>query len=51
MEAHTAEVCDVEVAIKLFINEKLYRRGAITEEMYERAKPIILRGSEKYIRG
>lgn len=47
MEAQTAAGCDVEIAIKLFINEKLYRRGAITEEMYERAKPVILRGAAK----
>jgi uncharacterized protein YqgQ len=43
----------VELAIaeiKLHINQKLYQRGALTEEMYTKAKEIILRevGIGKY---
>ncbi len=29
--------------IKLYINEKLYKKGSITEEMYIAAKDFILR--------
>lgn len=34
------------VEIKLNINQKLYKKGAITEEMYTKAKDIILRRCE-----
>jgi len=30
------------VEIKLYVNEKLYVKGVITEEMYIRAKEIII---------
>jgi len=29
--------------IKLHVNQKLYQKGAITEEMYTRAKDLILK--------
>ena len=32
------------VEIKLHVNQKLYQNGAITEEMYTRAKEAILKG-------
>jgi len=31
------------IEIKLHINQKLYQKGAITEEMYVRAKDLILK--------
>jgi len=31
------------IEIKLHINQKLYQKGAITEEMYTRAKDLILK--------
>jgi len=31
------------IAIKLSINQRLYNMGALTEEMYTRAKDIILK--------
>ena len=35
---------ELEVEIKLHINKRLYELGLITEEMYTRAKEIILKG-------
>lgn len=35
---------NLEVEIKLLINLRLYEQGNITEEMYVRAKEMILRG-------
>ena len=34
----------LEVEIKLHINKRLYEVGLITEEMYSRAKEVILKG-------
>jgi|GEM_PF-2123495 len=34
----------VVIEIKLFVNQKLYNKGAITQEMYARAKEMILKG-------
>ena len=31
------------IAIKMSINQRLYEKGALTEEMYTRAKNIILK--------
>lgn len=31
------------IEIKLYINQRLYQQGAITEEMYGRAKEMILK--------
>jgi uncharacterized protein YqgQ len=35
---------ELEIEIKLHINKRLYEKGLITEEMYTRAKEIILKG-------
>jgi len=35
----------VVIEIKLFVNQRLYNKGAITQEMYTRAKEMILKGS------
>ena len=35
----------VVIEIKLHINQKLYQAGAITEEMYTKAKDLILRST------
>ncbi len=32
-----------EIQLKLTVNERLYQQGAITEEMYIKAKEIILK--------
>jgi hypothetical protein len=32
------------IAVKLSINQRLYNLGSLTEEMYTRAKDIILKG-------
>jgi len=34
----------VIIEIKLYINQKLYQKGALTEEMYTKAKELILKG-------
>lgn len=34
---------EVDIEIKLHINQKLFEKGYITEEMYESAKIIILK--------
>jgi hypothetical protein len=31
------------IEIKLYINRKLYQKGALTEEMYNKAKELILK--------
>lgn len=31
--------------IKLYVNQRLYEKGAITEEMYTKAKELILQSS------
>lgn len=31
------------IEIKLFVNRRLYEKGALTEEMYMRAKELILK--------
>ena len=38
------------IEIKLHINQKLYQKGALTEEMYTRAKELILQehGKDTY---
>ena len=33
----------VTIEIKLYINQRLYEKGALTEELYMRAKELILR--------
>lgn len=33
------------IEIKLHINQKLYQKGVLTEEMYNKAKELILRGN------
>ena len=35
---------EFELELKLHINKRLYERGVLTEEMYTRAKKIILEG-------
>ena len=35
------------VEIKLCVNRRLRERGVITEEMYERAKELILKGDRQ----
>ena len=35
----------VVIEIKLHVNQKLYEKGAITEEMYTRAKEMILKAA------
>ena len=35
----------VLIEIKLKVNQELYRRNAITEEMYSKAKELILKGT------
>ena len=39
------------VEIKLYINHRLYSKGALTEEMYTKAKDIILKdaGRSTYV--
>jgi len=37
------------VEIKLNINHKLYEKGYITEEMYVKAKELIIKGVEQYV--
>jgi len=32
------------VEIKLHVNQKLYQKGVLTEEMYTKAKELILKG-------
>ena len=39
---HTNELKELEVEIKLHMNKRLCEIGLITEEMYRRAKDIIL---------
>ena len=34
----------LEIEIKLHINRRLYEKGCITEEMYTKAKEMILKG-------
>ncbi|MCL2499155.1 MAG: hypothetical protein FWE90_02340 [Defluviitaleaceae bacterium] len=34
----------VETEVKLHVNRRLYQKGVITEEMYVKAKEIILKG-------
>jgi len=36
---------DFETEIKLHINQKLFEKGAITQEMYTKAKDLILKGA------
>ena len=53
-QAHTINEAALKLAIieiKLHINRKLYQKGALTEEMYTRAKEMILKGdaSDTYI--
>ena len=38
----------VVIEIKLHVKQKLYNKGVITEEMYTRAKEVILKGSSTY---
>lgn len=33
------------IEIKLHINQQLYQKGALTEEMYVKAKELILKGN------
>ena len=33
------------IEVKLTVNRKLYERGAITAEMYQKAKELILKGT------
>ena len=45
-QTHTINEAALKPAIteiKLHINQKLYQKGAITEEMYTRAKELILK--------
>lgn len=34
----------METEVKLHVNRRLYQKGVITEEMYVKAKEIILKG-------
>ena len=36
------------ITIKLSINQRLYEKGTLTEEMYTRAKDIILRDEARH---
>ena len=42
MTADRDKLKDVEIEIKLHINQRLYEKGHITEEMYSEAKNYIL---------
>lgn len=35
---------EINIEVKLHINQKLFEKGFITEEMYQTAKAIILKG-------
>ena len=35
----------VTIEVKMHINQRLFQKGAITEEMYTRAKELILKGN------
>jgi len=39
----------VIIEIKLHINQKLYQNGAITEEMYTKARKLILKEGAKSV--
>ena len=39
----------IVVEIKLHVNQKLYNKGVITEEMYARAKELILKSDSAYV--
>ena len=41
MKNKTKEYIDLEIAIKLSINQTLYDKGYITKDMYEGAKDLI----------
>ena len=43
MFKNTKAFKELEIEIKLHINKRLYAIGLITEEMYRRAKEIILK--------
>jgi hypothetical protein len=43
MEVNEVALKLVMIEVKLHINQKLYQKGAITEEMYTKAKELILK--------
>jgi len=42
------EVASAIIAIKMSVNQRLYEKGLITEEMYTRAKDMILKGEMRH---
>lgn len=42
------EVASAIIAIKMSVNQRLYEKGLITEEMYTRAKDIILKDEMRH---
>ena len=48
MKINEAALGNAVVEIKLFVNRRLYEKKAITEEMYTRAKELILKAGYTY---
>lgn len=38
---------EIDMEVKLHINKRLFEKGYITEEMYQKANEIILKGCSK----
>jgi hypothetical protein len=49
IKINEAALNNAVVEIKLFINRRLYEKKAITEEMFTKAKEMILKEGSKYI--